>query len=281
MSFNNIKILFTLFGIVAIPFFAQALGNIEIPPRKERVTDLTNTLSVHELEYLNGKLEKLEQAKGSQIAVLIVNTTDSEKIEQYSLRVTEQWKLGREGVGDGILLLIAKADRKLKIEVGYGLEEVVPEIYTNRIIDNLILPAIRGGKFSTGIDEGVDALIALLDGEKLPGVTQMSNSRKNSMNPLAGILIASFIIGMIANVFKNKKIRIVIGIILALLVGYVFSSIFVGVFSFIISLFFSFGNFDASGRGSGDGDEGSYSGGGYRGSSGYSGGSSGGASGSW
>ena len=110
-----------------------AWADIAVPPLKSRVTDLTATLNAGQRAALESKLADLEQKKGSQIAVLLVPTTQPETIEQYGIRVAETWKLGRKGVDDGVLLLIAKDDRKLRIEAGRGLEGVLPDAIAKQI----------------------------------------------------------------------------------------------------------------------------------------------------
>src|SRR5690349_7257398 len=99
-----------------------SMADVAIPPLKARVTDLTGTLSTNEATQLEQKLAGFEARKGSQVAVLIVPTTQPETIEQYSIRVVDAWKLGRKGIDDGVLLLVAKQDRTVRVEVGYGLE---------------------------------------------------------------------------------------------------------------------------------------------------------------
>jgi uncharacterized protein len=144
-----------------------------IPPLRARVTDLTGTLSASQQSALEQKLAAFEAAKGSQLAVLIVPTTQPEEIEQYSIRVVDQWKLGRKQVNgqrvdDGALLLVAKNDRKVRIEVGYGLEGVLTDATSNRIIDETIAPQFRQGNFYGGIDAAVDQMMKLINGEPLP-----------------------------------------------------------------------------------------------------------------
>src|SRR3990172_11998317 len=111
--------------LCALCVFAVSFARAEVavPPLTARVTDLTGTLTPAQRDTLERELQAFESRKGSQIAVLIVPTTRPEAIEQYSLRVAETWKLGRKGVDDGVLLLVAKDDRELRIEVGYGLED--------------------------------------------------------------------------------------------------------------------------------------------------------------
>src|SRR5262249_9777762 len=129
--------------------FAQAPQ--PVPPRAARVTDLTNTLSAGARTEIDGKLAAFETRKGSQIAVLLVATTAPEAIEQYSLRVAEAWKLGRAGVDDGVLLLVAAQDRRARFEVGYGLEGAVPDALARRIIAEQLAPKFRDGDFAGGI----------------------------------------------------------------------------------------------------------------------------------
>jgi len=144
-----------------------------VPPLTARVTDLTGTLTADQQTALEQKLAAFEAAKGSQLAVLIVPTTRPEEIEQYSIRVVEQWKLGRGVVGgkkvdDGALLLIAKDDHRIRIEVGYGLEGVLTDAMSSRIISETITPAFREGNFYDGIDAGLGQMMKLIEGEPLP-----------------------------------------------------------------------------------------------------------------
>jgi uncharacterized protein len=132
------------------------------------VTDLTGTLTPSEQAALEQKLAAFEARKGAQVAVLIVATTQPEEIEQYGIRVAAAWRLGREKSDDGALLLVAKDDRALRIEVGYGLEGALTDALSNRIIDETIIPHLRAGEFAAGIDAGVDRMLAVIDGEALP-----------------------------------------------------------------------------------------------------------------
>ncbi len=158
---------------------SAAFGQSEVPVPKlaSRVTDLTGTLSAEARSQLEAQLAAIEQRKGSQVAVLIVPTTAPEPIESYSIRVVEAWKLGRATVGtqrvdDGVLLLVAKNDRKLRIEVGRGLEGAIPDAYAKRIIAESIAPRFKQGDFAGGIAAGVTEIGRLIDGEKLPAPWQ-------------------------------------------------------------------------------------------------------------
>jgi uncharacterized protein len=159
---------------VSAAALGQAAGGLQpIPRLTARITDLTGTLTAEQQTALEQKLAAFEAAKGSQLAVLIVPTTRPEEIEQYSIRVVDQWKLGRGQVGgkkvdDGALLLIAKDDHRMRIEVGYGLEGVLTDALSDRIISETIAPAFREGNFYGGIDGGLDQMMKLIQGEPLP-----------------------------------------------------------------------------------------------------------------
>src|SRR5512132_2715893 len=140
------KTLAYTFAFIALLFSAFfAVADVAVPPLKARVTDLTGTLSANEAAQLEERLAAFEAKKGSQIAVLVVPTTQPETIEQYGIRAGEAWKLGRKGVND----------RAVRIEVGYGLEGVLPDAVAKRIIDEEIVPRFRSGDFYGGIEAGV------------------------------------------------------------------------------------------------------------------------------
>ena len=155
-------------GLMAVLWVSYAAALQPLPQLKTRVTDLTGTLNVTQKNRLENKLADLEERKGSQLDILLVPTTKPETIEQYSMRVVEQWRLGRKGVDDGILLLVAKNDRTLRIEVGYGLEGTIPDALAKRIINEIITPYFRQGDYYGGLAAGVESLIGLIDGEPLP-----------------------------------------------------------------------------------------------------------------
>ncbi len=168
-----------------------------IPVLSARVTDLTQTLSQAEQAQLEQKLAAFEAKKGSQIALLIVPSTQPEDIAQYSIRTVEKWKIGREKVDDGVLVLIAKNDRKMRIEVGYGLEGAIPDLYAKRIISEVIGPKFKQGDFYGGLDAGIDKLIGLVDGETLPEPSNAGFSGKGMMDMLPLLLFGGMITGLI------------------------------------------------------------------------------------
>src|SRR5882757_735352 len=145
-----------------------ALAMVAVPPLVGRVVDQTGTLSSGDVASLNQTIRNFEARKGSQIAVLIVPTTDGEAIEQFSLRVAEAWKIGRKKIDDGAVLVIAKNDRHLRIEVGYGLEGALTDVTSKRIIDEDITPKFKNGDFAGGVSAGVSRIVRVIDGEQLP-----------------------------------------------------------------------------------------------------------------
>jgi uncharacterized protein len=194
---------FALLWLFGLGLSAAAQDLQPIPKLSARVTDLTGTLTAEQQNALEQKLAAFEAAKGSQLAVLIVPTTQPEEIEQYSIRVVDQWKLGRgtvngKRVDDGALLLIAKNDHKIRIEVGYGLEGVLTDAISNRIIDETIAPAFRQGSFYGGVDSGLDQMMKLIDGEPLPPPErQWQGGHRSSGSALFPELLFAVLVGSV------------------------------------------------------------------------------------
>ncbi|MBR7746060.1 YgcG family protein [Undibacterium sp. BYS107W] len=180
---------------------------IPVPKLSKRVTDLTQTLTPEQIELLAQKLATLEKTKGSQIAVLIIPSTGEEGIEQFSIRVVDEWKLGRKGTADGVLFLVAKNDKRLRIEVGRGLEGALTDVTSARIIREFVRPAFKQNDFYGGINIGIDKISAVIAGEELPtpapsqGQTAHFQDNFNifGLHPLVwlGLLVAGFILSKI------------------------------------------------------------------------------------
>ncbi len=145
---------------------AQSL--LPVPALTGHVIDISGTLTAPEQQALEAKLSAFEASAGSQMVVLLVPTTQPEDIAGYANRVATSWKIGRKEVGDGLLLIVAKDDRKLRIEVARSLEGAVPDLAAKRVIDQTISPRFKQGDFSGGLDAGLDQLMALVRGEALP-----------------------------------------------------------------------------------------------------------------
>lgn len=270
--------------------FAHA--EVPVPPLKARVTDLTGTLDAQQQASLEQTLRAFEAKKGSQIAVLMVPTSQPETIEQYSIRVAEQWKLGRKGVDDGVLLLIAKDDRKLRIEVGRGLEGALPDVIAKRIIREIITPRFKERDFYGGITAGVASIIKVIEGEPLPPPKAEQRSTGAGPDVESWLVLAFGVIvvgGAILRAIFGRFLGASIvggaaGVIAWLLVGPLLVAIIVGLVALVFNLFGGAGGW--GGRSSGW-TGGGWSSGGWSGGSGggFSGGGGdfggGGASGSW
>ncbi len=179
-----LAVVLTAAGLAFVP---AAGADVPIPSLKTRVTDLTNTLTAEQKGALEQKLGAFEVRKGSQVAVLMLASTKPEEIEQYSIRLAEAWKIGRKGTDDGVILVVAKDDRRLRIEVGYGLEGVIPDAIAKRVISEVITPKFKTGDFYGGISDGLDRIVKLIDGEKLPppaaGASVSSTSKSGGRDP--------------------------------------------------------------------------------------------------
>ncbi len=271
---------------LALLFAGLAHTEQPIPPLGARVTDLTATLNAAQRATLEQKLAALEQAKGSQIAVLIVPTTQPETVEQYAIRVAEAWRLGRKGVDDGVLLLVAKADRTVRIEVGYGLEGVIPDAVAKRLIEEILVPRFRAGDFAGGLEAAIDALIGLINGEALP-----PPARQARMHPgvsffeqtLPVAMMFVFVVGGLLRTLLGRLPGASVAATVAffgawLLLGSLFLAILIALITFVLTLAGAsrLGGYSAGGWGGGIGTRG---GGGFSGGGGSFGG--GGASGRW
>src|SRR5262249_23931257 len=178
--------------LVGGPASAQRVA--PVPAFTAHAVDTTGTFRPDELAQLERNLAAFETRKGSQVAVLIVPTTEPEEIEQYSIRVVEQWKVGRKKVDDGVLLLVAKNDRALRIEVGYGLEGAIPDAIAKRIVADVITPRFRAGDFAGGVNAGVDALMKVIDGEPLPAPERDWHGSRQRAAPFQTVLLGSWLL---------------------------------------------------------------------------------------
>ena len=178
---------------------------VPVPALTAPVTDLTGTLTPEQTAALDQELRAFAAQKGSQIAVLMVPSTAPEAIEQYSIRVTDAWKLGRKGRDDGVLLLVAKDDRALRIEVGYGLEGAIPDAIAKRLIAEVITPQFKQGDYFGGLQAGVQQIMKLIDGEKLPPPRAAAHPEGG----MASTQTAFFL--LIAAVFVGSALRATLG----------------------------------------------------------------------
>lgn len=280
--------------LVRIAFLAFALcwsfmagAQIAIPPLTGRVTDQTATLTVQQKANLEQTLQAFEARKGSQIVVHIVPTTAPETIEQYALRVAEQWKPGRKKIDDGVILVVAKDDRTLRIEVGYGLEGALTDATSKRIISEIIAPRFRQGDFHGGIRDGLDRIMRIVDGEPLPPPDRRPTGEVSSLESYAPIIFMAALVmgGVLRAALGRLPGALVTGGAVAVaawfVVGAVSIALGAGVLAFVFTLLGGgVGGYGTGGRRGGFGSGGFGSGGG-----GFSGGGGGfgggGASGRW
>lgn len=266
-----------------------------IPPLKAHVTDLTGTLDAQQQQQLESDLTALEKSKGSQLGVLIVPTTQPEDIAQFGIRVGDAWKLGRKGTDDGAILIVAKNDRRVRIEVGRGLEGAIPDAAAARIIREYVTPKFRGGDYYGGIHDATDVLGKLIQGEPLP--PPLTDERDSGgSDPFNAVIFAVFAILFARSLFGGLSappragLTGIVGAGAAwLLSGVLPLAVGLGVVGLVLGLLGGggggfanrggWGGFPGGGGGFGGGGFGGGGGGGFSGGGGSFGG--GGASGSW
>lgn len=270
----------------ALLLVAVALGaQTPVPPLTSRVTDLTNTLTPDQRSGIDARLAAFEARKGSQIAVLIVPTTQPDTIEQYGIRAAEQWKLGRKGVDDGALLLVAMKDRAVRIEVGYGLEGALPDATAKRIVEDFIVPRFKQGDFFGGIDTGVTRIMAVVEGEPLPAPRAQGRARSTGGMGIQEIVVIGFMLvfvlgGVVRAMFGRFLGSAVMGGVGGF-VGWLLLGSLIAAFAaaFAIMVLSLMGGMSGLGRGRGGWYSGGFGGGGGWGRGGGGGGFSGGGGG--
>lgn len=271
--------------VAALAWWQPAVAQLAVPPLTGHVTDQTGTLTAEQKASLEQTLTAFEARKGSQLAVLMVRSTAPEAIEPYALRVAEQWKLGRKKVDDGAILVVAKDDRALRIEVGYGLEGALTDLTSKRIFSETILPRFKQQDFYGGVSAGVTQIIAVIDGEPLPepaGMPEIGAGDVRQFTPILFVLalavggVLRAVLGKVPGALVTGG---VVGAIAWFLVGAASIALMAGVVALIVTLLGGgmvgrgLGGYYGGGRGGLGG------GGGFRGGGGGFGG--GGASGRW
>jgi len=301
---NPVRRLLPLLAFVCLAVSAQNLQ--PVPKLTAHVVDQTGTLDAFQEKNLEDKLMAFETAKGTQIAMLVVATTQPEDIASYANRVGNEWKIGRKGIGDGVLLVVAKDDHKVRIEVAKTLEGAIPDLAARQIIENAITPNFRKGDYGAGLSTAADQLIARINGEALPAPAQPKAQHKASSigglgfdwTDLAIFLFFAVPIGgrILSGIMGRKLGSLVTGAGVGVIAMLVTSSIIVGVIAAFVALLFSlfsggmggglpmggmrrggFGGFGGGGLGGGGGG----GGGGWGGSGGGGDFGGGGASGDW
>lgn len=229
-------------------FVTMAMGQdlLPVPALTSHVIDTTSTLSSAQIQALENKLSAFEQARGSQVVLLLVPTTQPEDIASYANRVGNTWKIGRKEVGDGLIVLVAKTDRKVRIEVAKTLEGAIPDLAAKQIIDEAITPHFKQGDFAGGLDAAADQIIALVSGEALPApatparhgndagvqwtdlavflffaVPIAGSIARRILGPKFGSLFTGGAIGLLALLFTSSLLIAVIAALLAMLFTFI------------------------------------------------------------
>jgi len=277
---------------LALMLQAAAVTARDIPSLSARVNDYADMLSPATRQQLESVLAALEREESTQLAVLTIDSLQGENLEEFSLKVVEKWRLGQKGLDNGVLLLIAKNDRKLRIEVGYGLEGVLTDLTSGRIIRNIITPQFKNGNFDQGVIDGVSAMIAAVRGE-FSAQTAVSSAKRSADDISGFVVFLLFILFNIGRILgRNKMVAASLSAIIAPVIGSLFFGfqwlLFLTLIpagflaGFLASFFLS--HIGSSGRRSG-GFRGYSSGGFSRGGGGFSGGGGGfgggGSSGGW
>lgn len=238
--------LFALCTLLVFVTGSVQAGLVAVPNIKNRVTDLTQTLTPDQQSQLEAKLSQFEQQKGSQIAILMVPTTQPEDIAQYAIRVADEWKLGRSKEDDGLLIVVAKNDRKMRIEVGYGLEGPIPDLIAKRIVSEVMAPKFRQGDYYGGLNDATDTIIGLIAGEQLPAPAQTQNKGGgiSGMLPLlliGGLVLGGILRGMFGSFFGGALTGGAIGALAWVLGGGLLLAIIFGIVAFFVTLMGAFG----------------------------------------
>lgn len=195
----------------------NSVAQIAVPQLVGHITDTTGTLSQEQQAQLEQKLTTFESQRGTQLAVLIIPSVGSEGIEQFALRVAEQWKLGRKQVDDGVILLVAKDDRTVRIEVGYGLEGALSDIVSKRIISESIVPRFKQGDFFGGIESGIDKIVGMVGGEPLPETKSSPQTRIPSIQQFFPFvfIVALGLGSVLRNIFGKVGGSFISGVLVA------------------------------------------------------------------
>jgi uncharacterized protein len=285
-----------------LPLAAMAQSVQTVPPLTAHVMDQTGTLNAAQLQALEAKLTVFEQARGAQVVVLMLPTTAPEDIAAYAQRVGDSWKIGRKAIGDGLLLVVAKNDRQVRIETTKALEGAIPDLAARQIIDSALTPRFKQGDFAGGLDAAADQIIALISGENLPAPAARSAGAQNNKGfnwmDLAVFLFFAVPVGarVISSVVGRKAGSVMTGGAVGLLTWIFTGSLLIAgiaaLAGIVFALISSLGALGSGGRssgwggiGGGHGRSGSWGGGGGGGGGFSSGGGGnfggGGASGRW
>ncbi len=280
----------------ASAFAATPTDPIPVPKLTARVTDLTGSLTAPERDSIEAKLADFEAKKGSQVAILLVPSIGPETIEEFAGRVTDEWKLGRKGVDDGALLVVAKQERKIRIQTGRGTQGTLTDALSKRIVSDIVAPRFRSGDFAGGVEAGADAIMKAIEGESLPAPSPKSQRKVDTVSSYSDFLFLGFFLvpvvgmflrGVLGRFLGASATSGITGVAAWVVLGSLGVGILAAVVAFVITLFTGGGMARGVTRGGWGGyiPGGFGGGGGGGGGGGFSGGGGGfdggGASGGW
>jgi uncharacterized protein len=274
-----------------------AHAQLAVPALTAHVVDTTGTLSTEQRAQLDAKLAAFEQSRGSQVVILLVPSTQPEDIASYANRVANTWKIGRKGIGDGLLLIVAVTDRKVRMEVAKTLEGAIPDLATKRIIDEAVTPRFKQGDYASGLDAGVTRIMGLITGEALPAPAQAHSAGLGDFDWMdLGIFmfIAVPVVGAVTRgIFGTRLGAVATGGIAGGIAMVITTSLLISVLAGVVALMFSLisnlpgkrsSGWHSGGGGWGSGGSSGSGGGGFGGGFSSGGGGDfggGGASGDW
>lgn len=288
MTLRLARWLLAMLGLWLVPAWVLAQGLQPIPELRARVIDETGTLDSASLASIEAKLAAFEKSNGSQVVVVMVASTAPEDISDYTQRLGEAWKIGRRDVGDGVLFVIAKDDRRLRIATAKALEGAIPDLIAKRIIDGAVAPAFRVGNYAAGIDAGVDQILERIRGENLPlPAEQAALDRGTGLGDFDGMELLVFLVfavpifsAVLRGIFGNKLGVLLTGVgaggLAWVLTTVVWVAIGAGLLGMLAALFLQFLPAPTSGGSGRGGRGGGWGGGGWGGGGGRSGGFGGG-----
>jgi uncharacterized protein len=222
----------SLLAALCLLLGAHSARALEVPALKGRVNDYAGMLSGGTAQQLEAALAELEHTDSTQIVVLTIPSLEGESLEAFSLRVAEQWQIGQKGKDNGALLLVAKDDRKIRIEAGYGLEGKLTDLVSGRIIRNVMIPEFKMGRFDQGIVDGVAAMAGVVKGEYTAPPNGRGRSRPGASPGLVGLVVLFFFINMLGRL--NRGLGAVGGGVLAPIAGGLFLNLgLLGILSLI------------------------------------------------
>ncbi|HKY07514.1 MAG TPA: YgcG family protein [Candidatus Binatia bacterium] len=200
--------LLALAFIVCLSLTANLAEALDVPPLRGRVNDYAGVMSQEQRRSMESQLAQFEQETGHQVAVLTIPTLEGEDIEGFSIRVAESWKIGKKGFDNGVILVVAVKDRRMRLEVGYGLEGVLPDAIAKTITSNYIVPRFRSQDYAGGIIAGIDAVLKVIKQEPLPeSARRKERDQGPELNSLAMFLITLAVFGLMAFASTGRRRR--------------------------------------------------------------------------